>query len=112
MTDQGDLRSLSALYVAFNLFRWLLVHLHMCFYLLPHCYSALGQVKQTTFMSRLDFILPSDPGRTTAKQARKKSKARLYIIVSFGVVSIILRSNMTPGQSFSSHVLDQCNEMN
>ena len=44
------------------------------FFFLTHFFLALGQVKQTTFMSHLDFILPSAPGHITVKQARKKSK--------------------------------------
>lgn len=52
---------------------YLLIYLFMCFYFLTHYFSALGQVKQTTFMSPLGFTLPSAPGHTTVKQARKKS---------------------------------------
>ena len=37
-------------------------------------FTVLGQVKQTTFMSHLGFILPFDPGHTTVRQARKISK--------------------------------------
>ena len=51
-----------------------LIYLFICFYFLTNYFSALGQAKQTTFMSPLGFILPSDPGRIIVKQARKKSK--------------------------------------
>lgn len=44
------------------------------FYLLTISFTVLGQVKQTTFMSHLGFILPFDPGHTTVRQARKISK--------------------------------------
>ena len=48
-------------------------------------FSALGQVKQTTYTSRLGFIPPSDPGHITVKLARKKSKpcGIFYFLFSF-----------------------------
>ena len=52
-------------------------YLIVIFCFVIHHFSALGQVKQTTFMSRLGFIPPYDPERIIVKQARKKSKHSL-----------------------------------